>query len=54
MYNSDMSDEDYQAQSDCDTLSNAYTIKKDKKRYKAAIAYAQKQMATLDEVVEDK
>ncbi len=54
MYPEDMSEEDYRAQSDCETLACAYKIKKDKKRYKAAVEYAKKKMTTLEEVVEDK
>ena len=50
----EMSDEDYKAQHDCETLAHAYKIKKDKMRYKDAIAYAKKKMTTLEGVVEDK
>lgn len=54
MYDSDMGEEDYRAQSDCETLAQAHKIKYDKKRYKAAIDYAKDKMATLEEVVEHK
>lgn len=54
MYDSDMSEEEYQAQSDCETLAMAYKIKKDKKRHSAAVKFAKKKAATLEEVVEDK
>ena len=54
MYDSDMGEEEYQAQCDCETLAKAMKIKSDKKRYKAAIDYAKHKMTTLEEVVEDK
>lgn len=54
MYDSEMNEEDYKAHADCETLANAYKIKNDKTRYKAAVAYAKKKMTTLEEVVDDK
>lgn len=44
------SDKEYQAESDVRTLTEAGEIKKDKPRYKAAMAKAKKQIADLNYV----
>jgi hypothetical protein len=48
-----MSDRNYQAESDVRTLAQAEEIKGDKKRYKAALAEAKRQIASLQDVQDD-